>query len=73
MVYLMIMSLTQTVSNDGMISQSWIGKYKEGSGCDLIGHVVIACMDLLQPWKFHHEQNAYVTTLPWELEFNSVV
>ena len=58
MVYLLIMSLTQTVSKDGMISQSWIGKYKEGSGCDLIWHVVLACIDSLQLWKFHHEQNA---------------
>ena len=55
-----------------MISQSWIGKYKEGSSCDLIWHIVLACLDSVQLWKFHHEQNAYVTTLSWELEFNSV-
>jgi hypothetical protein len=72
MVYLMIMSLNQTASNDGMISQSWIGKYEEGSGLDLIQHVVLACLDSLQAWKFHHKLNAYVTALSWELEFNSV-
>jgi len=66
----MIMSLTRAASNDGTISHSWIGKYKEGSGCDPVWHVVLACMDSLQLWKFHNELNAYVTALSWE--FNSV-
>jgi hypothetical protein len=36
--------VTNSVSNDGMIIQSWIGKYKVRSSYDLIWHIVLACL-----------------------------
>ena len=65
----MTMSLKQMVTNDGMISQSWIWKYKEGSDCDLIWHVVFVWIDCNHE---HHDLFLYVTILFWELEFDSV-